>query len=99
MAEEKKPPTMNEEWEKLRSFLESAFGENFTNHCAEWARLMEEEVSLGKSVSEVALKMHNKASFTYSSPAMMGTMVLTLKMCWVYGEQLAEWFMASQSGI
>lgn len=67
------------------------YGMGIFRFAEKWANLMEEKISEGKSVKDIADKTSNEADTEGITGFMYGAAVSILAQCWEHGEELRKW--------
>lgn len=67
------------------------YGRGIFKYAEKWADLMEEQISNGKLVRDIASDLSHKADTDGITGNMYGVSVSILSQCWIYGEELRKW--------
>ncbi len=78
-------------WQELKNKNSDGYGGAVITYSERWARLMQLEMSLGKTLEEVADDTSQIADLEGITGFMYGCAVATLANCWKHGEQLRRW--------
>lgn len=82
----------NEEyWKKGLALNTDDYGGEVYRYAEAWADLMENEISQGKELKEIAKQTSHTADSEGITGYMYGTAVSILAKCWVHGEELRLW--------
>lgn len=78
-------------WNKSREANVDPYGKCCIDYAEAWAKLMQIEISKGKSVKDCAKQTSHQLGFFGITGFMYGAAVATLSHCWKYGEDLKKW--------
>jgi len=80
-----------ETWDKGVAKNQDSYGGGVYHFAEQWANLMEDEISKGKALKEIAKEASHKADTEGITGFMYGCAVSILSKCWIHGEQLRIW--------
>ncbi len=80
-----------ENWEKCVENNKDPYGLGIIRYAIKWANFMEEEISNGKQVKDIADETSRKADTEGITGFMYGCAVKILSAVWKYGEELRKW--------
>ena len=78
-------------WEDWKESNKDPYGQNIINYAVKWADLMEERLSEGEELEEIAKPTSHEADDMGITGFMYGQAVLVLSDVWKYGERLLRW--------
>lgn len=78
-------------WKKSKEANTDPYGKCAIDYAEGWAKLMQVEMSKGKSLIDCAEKTSYELVFYGITGFMYGAAVSTLAHCWKYGEDLRKW--------
>ncbi len=78
-------------WEEAMLANRDPYGGAVITYAQRWARLMQVEISNGKTLEEVASATSHEADLEGITGFMFGAAVTMLARCWKHGEQLRRW--------
>jgi len=67
------------------------YGSAIFRYAEKWANLMEERLTKGEKIEDIAKELSHKADTEGITGFMYGCAVSILSQCWEYGEELREW--------
>lgn len=67
------------------------YGLEYFNYAERWANLMEEKMTNGEKLEDIAKSASHEADTSGITDFMYGMAVSILSHCWKYGEQLRQW--------
>lgn len=79
------------EWNDWKGKNEDGYGRCIFEYAEGWAKLMQVEMSKGKTIIECAEKTSHEMGFLGITGFMYGAAVTTLSLCWKHGEELRKW--------
>ncbi|ALO79641.1 hypothetical protein HOBO_233 [Bacillus phage Hobo] len=77
-----------EDWKEKNT---DGYGAGIFRYAEKWANLMEEEITKGSRIRDVAQKLSHDADTEGITGFMYGAAVSILSQCWVHGEELKKW--------
>lgn len=77
-----------EDWKAKNT---DGYGAGIFRYAEKWANLMEEEITKGSRIRDVAQKLSHDADTEGITGFMYGAAVSILSQCWVHGEELKKW--------
>lgn len=80
-----------EGWDKSREANKSSYGKCTLDYAEGWAKLMQSEISKGKTVIQRAKETSHQLGFLGITGFMYGCAVNILSQTWVHGEELRKW--------
>jgi hypothetical protein len=80
-----------EAWQKSREANTDPYGKCCIDYAEGWAKLMQLEMSKGKTLAECAESTSYELGFYGVTGFMYGAAVSTLAHCWKHGEDLRKW--------
>ena len=78
-------------WDKAVSANPDPYGRCVIRYAQRWAEMMEEHISDGKSISDIAKKTSHDSDTEGITGFMYGCAVNILSQVWKYGEDLRKW--------
>lgn len=75
-------------WDKSNK---DPYGGRVVSYAKEWAKLMQVEMSKGKSLKDIAEKTSAEADYDGITGFMYGAAVQMLSQCWKHGDDLRKW--------
>ena len=78
-------------WEKTRAANADGYGGAVVSYAERWARLMQVEMSEGRTISATAKQASHNADLEGITGFMYGCAVAILSKCWKHGEDLRRW--------
>lgn len=78
-------------WTECKEQNTDPYGACCVQYAEGWAKVMQAEISKGKSVKDCAEKASHELSFLGITGFMYGCAVAMLSKCWKYGEDLRKW--------
>lgn len=80
-----------EGWNKIREANSDPYGKCALDYAEGWAKLMQLEISKGKSLAECAKETSFELGFLGITGFMYGCAVNILSQCWKHGDELRLW--------
>jgi len=78
-------------WEEFKENNKDSYGAGILEFAESWAKLMQVEISKGKSLDSCAKETSFQLGFLGITGYMYGAAVSVLSLCWKYGEELRVW--------
>ena len=78
-------------WDKGKKINSDGYGGAIYEYAEFWAKLMQVEMSKGKSLKDIAEKTSFELGFLGITGFMYGASVQILSQCWKHGEELRKW--------
>lgn len=78
-------------WNDCREKNQDPYGKCAVDYAESWAKLMQVEMTNGKSLIECAEKTSHELGFYGITGFMYGAAVSMLSSCWKHGEELRKW--------
>ena len=77
-----------EEWKANNT---DPYGSTVFRYAERWADMMEERITKGEKIEDIAKELSHKADTEGITGFMYGCAVSILSQCWEYGEELRKW--------
>jgi len=84
-------PRLETDWQKTVAANFDPYGIAVVQYTQRWVELMEEQISAGMSVAEIAKETSHKADTEGITGFMYGCAVSILSQVWEHGEELRQW--------
>jgi hypothetical protein len=78
-------------YESSKSKNTDGYGSGIFRYAEKWANLMEEKISAGEELKNIADKTSHEADTEGITGYMYGAAVSILAQCWEHGEELRKW--------
>lgn len=80
-----------EQWESWKAKNTDPYGQGIFEYAESWAKLMQKEISEGKTLTDIAEHTSFQLGFMGITGFMYGAAVNILSNCWIHGETLRVW--------
>lgn len=84
-------PDMKDKFQKGRNANKDPYGNAVFEYLIRWADMMEERISKGEAISNMAKETSHKADIEGITGFQYGCAVNILSQVWEYGEELRTW--------
>ena len=84
-------PDMKDKFQEWRNVNKDPYGNAVFEYLVRWADMMEDRISKGEKISDIAKETSHKADTEVITGFMYGCAVDILARVWEYGEELRIW--------